>query len=66
MYMGTYPEPLKTMSGCKVAYLIYKTKREAIKAAEIAKIEAKSAWDYGYQIPGEITGTRGNWIVTIP
>lgn len=70
MYMGKYPEPISVQSGCKVGYLIYKNKRIALEAAEIARVEGerleRAGYEFGFQIPGEIVGKRGWWMVTIP
>lgn len=69
--MEKYPTPIARANGCKVGWLTYKYKRDAIKASKIAIKEAikreEMGYDFGYQSPGAITGSsKSGWIVTIP
>jgi hypothetical protein len=69
--MKSYPKPVDRQNGCKVGWLTYKLKRDAIKASKIAiengYIMESMGYDFGYQVPGAITGnSKSGWIVTIP
>jgi len=54
----TLPEPLRTRSGCKVAWKYYGTLQEAEEAAVLARhnalIDIRLGYDFGYQSPGMI------------
>lgn len=69
--MSAYPSPVRTSSGCKVAWYTYATRAEAETAAKVARVEAsrKAAfgYDFGYSSPGDIrTNPDGTFTVTIP
>lgn len=50
------PSPVKTESGCKVAWYTYATREEAEIACEHARLKADYyaclGYDFGYQSPG--------------
>ena len=59
MKEAQYPDAQEYRSGCKVSWLYYADKEEALKAKEIAQKEARrlssKGYDFGFQIPGELT-----------
>lgn len=73
---GDYPPTNTVRGGCKVAWLYYDNEADAKKCAAIAERTAArqrdQGYDYGFQVPGTITGPDdqqwfpGMWEVCIP
>lgn len=68
---GTYPPPASTRVGAKVSWYYYDTHEAALHASVVAEQVAARMWmngyDFGYQIPGEVTKNQdGTWTVVVP
>jgi len=68
---GTYPLPASTRAGAKVGWYTYNTQKEALQASVVAEEVAARMWmkgyDFGYQIPGEVTkNPDGTYTVVVP
>jgi hypothetical protein len=68
---GTYPVPVSTRAGAKVGWYTYNTHEEALHASVVAEEVAARMWirgyDFGYQIPGEVTkNSDGTYTVVVP
>jgi hypothetical protein len=54
----SYPEPIRTRSGCKVSWNYYDNLADAQACAEAAqfnaRIDAAMGYDFGFCAPGEI------------
>lgn len=66
-----YPEPLRSRSGCKVAWNYYATFKEAQECSDAAFHNAEIRWhqgyDFGYCSPGSIKLIQdGTYEVCIP
>ena len=65
-----YPAYQDLRVGCKVSWYTYTKQSDAKKAAKIAMhnagILAERGYDFGYQMPGQITQTDAGWVVVIP
>jgi len=65
-----YPEPVKMGSGCKVGWMYYSNLDDAEECSRLARLEAgrkaSDGYDFGYQVPGEITKQDNLFKVVIP
>ena len=66
-YISLNETPISRRSGNKVSWKTFVTREEAERAAVVAKhnaiIDAKKGYDFGYQVPGEITTVENGFEV---
>lgn len=67
-----YPQAFAEEAGCKVSWKRYHTEADAVRAAVVAKKEARhlaaQGYDFGFQVPGSISRSTvdGAYIVVVP
>ena len=67
--MSDLPRPIREEHGCKVGWLIFATREDAVAWREGVKAEARKRWnegyDFGYCLPGAIEETvNGEFRIT--
>jgi hypothetical protein len=68
--MAEKERPIRTESGNKVGWEIYRTKTAADLRAKSAKRQAvlrsRQGYDFGYQTPGSVSEVEDGWRVCVP